>query len=171
MSMSLWHSRGVAVAFCWLCLAGATEPPQSEAAFNGAVFEETPLRVEIRTQLDFSRATTGGSGNGQISIDPNNGTRRVAGDVVDLGGSALAGSAVLTGEPGRAVKIDMPLSIRMTSLGGGSINIINLRTNLSPQTKLDNFGRLEFSFGGDLEIKGSVAGTFRGRIPITAEYE
>ena len=169
--MGLGRSKGVAVAYCWLMLTGAAEPSHREAGFDGVVVDETPLRLEIRTQLDFSRATTGGRGNGQISIDPNNGTRRVAGDVVDLGGSALAGSAVLTGEPGRAVKIDMPLSIRMTSSGGGSINIINLRTNLSPQTKLDNFGRLEFSFGGDLEIKGSVAGTFRGRIPITAEYE
>ena len=169
--MGLAHSRGVAVACCWLMLAGAAEPSQREAELNGAVVDETPLRVEIRTQLDFSRATTGGSGNGQISIDPSNGARHVAGDVVDLGGTALAGSAVLTGEPGRAVRVDLPLSIRMTSSGGGSITIANLRTNLSPQAKLDNFGRLEFSFGGDLEIKGNVAGTFRGRIPITAEYE
>lgn len=169
--MGLGRSKGVAVACCWLMLAGAAEPSHRETGFEGAVVDETPLRVEIRTQLDFSRATTGGNGNGQISIDPNNGTRRVAGDVVDLGGSALAGSAVLTGEPGRAVRIDMPLSIRMTSSGGGSIMITNLRTNLPPHARLDGFGRLEFSFGGDLEIKGSVAGTFRGRIPITAEYE
>ena len=145
------------------------------ACSNGASFaqeaNEIPLQVEIRTQLDFSKAATGGSEGGRISIDPNNGTRQMAGDIVDLGGSALAGSAVIIGEPGRSIRVDLPMSIRMSGSSGGAIEIRNLRTNLSPHAKLDGFGRLEFNFGGDLEIKGSVAGTFRGRIPITAEYE
>lgn len=133
--------------------------------------DEISLQVEIRTQLDFSKAATAGSSGGRISIDPNNGSRQMAGDIVDLGGSALAGSAVVTGEPGRSIRIDLPMSIRMAGSNGGAIEVRNLRTNLPPNAKLDSFGRLEFSFGGDLEIKGSVAGTFRGRIPITAEYE
>lgn len=142
---------------------------------NGTSFaqeaNEIPLHVEIRTQLDFSKAATGGSSGGRISIDPNNGSRQTAGDIVDLGGSALAGSAVVTGEPGRSIRVDLPLSIRMSGSSGGAIEIRNLRTNLPPHARLDGFGRLEFSFGGDLEIKGNIAGTFRGRIPITAEYE
>jgi Domain of unknown function (DUF4402) len=145
------------------------------AVSNSASFaqdaNEIPLQVEIRTQLDFSKAATAGTNGGRISIDPSNGSRQMAGDIVDLGGSALAGSAVVTGEPGRSVRVDMPMTIRMTGSLGGTIEISNLRTNLPPQSKLDGFGRLEFNFGGDLEIKGSVAGTFRGRIPITAEYE
>ncbi len=132
---------------------------------------DIPLQVEIRTQLDFSKAATSGSTGGKISINPNDGSRQLAGDIVDLGGSALAGSAVVTGEPGRSIVIDLPVSIRMSGSSGGAIHISNLRTNLPPNAKLDSFGRLEFNFGGDLEIKGSVAGTFRGRIPITAEYE
>jgi hypothetical protein len=166
--MAKQRSRTLAVLSCWLLLAGAGSAPDEIDLGEGA---EAPLNVEIRTQLDFSRAATGGTGGGQISIDPNNGSRRVDGNVVDLGGSALAGSAVVTGQPGRAVRIDMPMSIRMTGSSGGAIEITNLRTNLPPGPKLDHFGRLEFSFGGDLRISGSVAGTFRGRIPITAEYE
>jgi hypothetical protein len=166
--MAKLRRTSFAALSCWLLLAGATDAPvivdQNEAA-------RVPLRVEIRTQLDFSRAATAGSGGGQISIDPQSGSRSVGGDVVDLGGSALAGSALVTGQPGRHVRIDMPLSIRMTGSSGGSIEITNLRTNLGPDPKLDHFGRLEFSFGGDLRISGNVAGTFRGRIPITAEYE
>jgi hypothetical protein len=166
--MAKVRPKMLAILSCWLLLAGAADAPliidQDEAS-------RVPLRVEIRTQLDFSRAATAGSGGGQISIDPQSGSRRVDGDVVDLGGSALAGSAVVTGQPGRHVRIDIPLSIRMTGSSGGSIEITNLRTNLPPNPKLDHFGRLEFSFGGDLRINGSVAGTFRGRIPITAEYE
>ena len=152
------------LGFC-LLLASSTSVSLAQEA------DEIPLQVEIRTQLDFSKAAAGGSTGGSISIDPSNGSRQIAGDVVDLGGSALAGSAVVTGEPGRAIRIDLPMSIRMSGSSGGVIEIRNLRTNLLPHSKLDHFGRLEFSFGGDLEIKGSVAGTFRGRIPITAEYE
>ena len=152
------------LGFC-LLVACAISTSAAQAA------DEVPLQVEIRTQLDFSKAASGGSDGGRISIDPNSGSRQVVGDVVDLGGSALAGSAVITGEPGRSIRVDLPMSIRMSGSSGGAIEIRNLRTNLPPNAKLDGFGRLEFSFGGDLEIKGSVAGTFRGRIPITAEYE
>ena len=151
-------------ALCLMLACGSSASFAQEA-------NEIPLQVEIRTQLDFSKAATGGSTGGRISIDPNSGTRQMAGDIVDLGGSALAGSAVITGEPGRSIRVDMPMSIRMSGSSGGAIEIRNLRTSLSPHAKLDGFGRLEFNFGGDLEIKGSLAGTFRGRIPITAEYE
>jgi Domain of unknown function (DUF4402) len=130
-----------------------------------------PLNIEIRSSLDFSRATSTGNSGGSIAIDPNSGARTVSGDIVDLGGAPFAGSAVVTGEPGRAIRIEMPSTIRLTSATGGSIDIVNLRTNLNPAPRLDMAGRLEFAFGGDLMLKGNVAGQFRGRIPITAEYE
>lgn len=145
--------------------------PVGVFAASAAQEGETPLRVEIQSQLDFSRAASAGAGGGQISVDPNSGVRAFDGGVVDLGGSALAGSAIVRGDPGRGVRIDLPLSIRMTGSNGGSIDVSNLRTNLPPNPKLDAFGQLEFSFGGDLRISGNISGTFRGRIPITAEYE
>ena len=130
-----------------------------------------PLNIEIRSSLDFSRATSTGASGGRIVIDPNSGARTVSGDILDLGGSPFAGSAVVTGESGRAIRIEMPSTIRLSSATGGLVEIVNLRTNLSPATRLDMYGRLEFSFGGDLLLKGNVSGQFRGRIPITAEYE
>lgn len=130
-----------------------------------------PLHIEIRSSLDFSRATSRGASGGSIAIDPNSGARTVSGDVLDLGGSPFAGSAVVTGEPGRAIRIEMPSTIRLTSPTGGSVEIVRLRTNLSAAPRLDIYGRLEFAFGGDLLLKGNVSGQFRGRIPITAEYE
>ncbi len=130
-----------------------------------------PLNIEIRSSLDFSRATSTGASGGSIAIDPDSGARTVSGEIVDLGGAPFAGSAVITGEPGRAVRLEMPSTIRLTSATGGSIEITNLRTNLSPAPRLDMYGRLEFAFGGDLILKGNVSGQFRGRIPITAEYE
>lgn len=136
-----------------------------------SVDKARPLNIEIRSSLDFSRATSTGDSGGSIAIDPNSGARTVSGDIVDLGGSPFAGSAVITGEPGRAIRLEMPSTIRLTSATGGSIEITNLRTNLSPAPRLDMYGQLEFAFGGDLILKGNVSGQFRGRIPITAEYE
>jgi hypothetical protein len=132
---------------------------------------EIPLTLEISTKLDFSRAALSGSGGGAIELDPQSGNRRVDGGMVDLGGSALAGTAVVRGQPGRAVRIDMPGSARMTSSSGGVIEIAGLRTTLSSAPRLDQSGRLEFSFGGKLLVRGNVSGTFRARIPITAQYE
>jgi hypothetical protein len=158
-----------------LCLA-AVGPTAAQSLSSGAFGRqgsgtERPLDIEIRSSLNFSRATATGANGGQIAIDPDSGARSVSGDIIDLGGSAFAGSAIVTGEPGRAVRIEMPQSIRLASITGGSVQIVNLRTNLPPAPRLDLTGRLEFAFGGDLLIKGAMAGNFRGRIPITAEYE
>jgi hypothetical protein len=135
------------------------------------VEREIPLSIEITTKLDFSRAALSGSGGGVIDVDPQSGNRRVDGNMIDLGGSALAGTAVVRGEPGRAVRIDMPTSARMASSTGGIVEIIGLRTTLSRQPRLDQAGRLQFSFGGKLLVRGNASGTFRARIPITAQYE
>jgi hypothetical protein len=131
---------------------------------------EQELRIEIRTQLDFSRATVNRRG-GKIRVNPQNGSRAVDGGVVDLGGMPLAGNAIIRGAPGRLVRVDMPPTVRMSNTRGGTLTIRNLRTNLPPTPRLDSAGQLEFAFGGDLELSGDAFGNYRGRIPITAEYE
>ncbi len=143
----------------------------SDTAVQAEAVREIPLTLEISTKLDFSRAALSGSGGGAIDLDPLNGSRRVDGGIIDLGGSALAGTAVVRGQPGRAVRIDMPASARMTSSTGGIVEISGLRTTLSSHPRLDQSGRLEFSFGGRLLVRGNASGTFRARIPITAQYE
>jgi Domain of unknown function (DUF4402) len=140
-------------------LTGATDPA------------EIPISLEITTNLSFSRAALTGNHGGQMRIDPVTGSRQLAGGVIDLGGAALAGSAIVRGEPGRAIRIEMPLNVRMSSSTGGAIEISDIQTSLSPAPRLDNFGQLNFQFGGRITVKGNVSGTFRGRIPITAEYE
>jgi Domain of unknown function (DUF4402) len=142
-----------------------------EAGATAAPDREIPLSIEITTRLDFSRAALAGQSGGQIDVDPLSGNRRVDGGIVDLGGSALAGTAVVRGQAGRAVRIDMPANARMTSSAGGVVEIIGLRTNLVGNPRLDQAGRLEFSFGGRLVVRGNASGTFRARIPITAQYE
>jgi Domain of unknown function (DUF4402) len=149
---------------CRLCKPDDAQP-------QALIEHEIPLSIEITTKLDFSRAALSGSGGGVIDVDPQSGNRRVDGGMVDLGGSALAGTAVLRGQPGRNVRIDMPNSARMTSSTGGVVEITGLRTSLTGNPRLDQTGRLEFSFGGRLLVRGNASGTFRARIPITAQYE
>jgi hypothetical protein len=149
---------------CRLCAA-------EDAPHAAAEVRQIPISIDITTQLDFSRAALSGAGGGAIEMNPDSGGRRIDGGLIDMGGPAIAGSAVVRGEPGRSVRIDMPQIVKMTSSTGGVIEISGLRTNLASMPQLDATGRLSFSFGGRLLVRGSVAGTFRGRIPITAQYE
>ena len=93
-------------AQCLLCgqdgAAGASAARQAE----------TPLRVEVETQLDFSRVAVGAMG-GAVELDPLSGARRLSGDVVDLGGFAVTGTVTVTGEPRRRREVrDKPADAR-----------------------------------------------------------
>ena len=152
----------VEAAPCMLCT--------SDAARNGEKKPGIPLRIEVTTKLSFSRIALTGRGGAQIAVDPDGG-RSLNGEAVPLGGYPAAGSVLLTGEPGRTVRVDMPREIAMLSSTGGRITIEDMRTTLGPSPRLNGAGKLEFSFGGRLSVSGNMAGRFRGRIPITANYE
>jgi hypothetical protein len=126
--------------------------------------------VDILSGLAFNRAAQNGKGNGKISVSTDGGSA-VNGGLIDLGGSAVAGTAVIHGAPGRYVRIELPYKVEMKSANGGKIEISNLRTNLGISPQLDATGQLSFSFGGDLHVDGDMSGKFRGRIAITAQYE
>lgn len=150
-----------------LCRLCTPRDPQ----VNASSIREIPVTIDIITKLDFSRAALSGASGGAIDLDPQSGSRQVNGGLVDLGGAALAGSAIVRGEPGRPVRIELPSSARMTSSTGGIIEIAGLRTSLTGNPRLDSSGKLQFSFGGRLMVRGATSGTFRARIPITAQYE
>lgn len=149
---------------CRLCIADETE--------NGTKIEKKiPLHIEIATNLNFSRAALSGRGDGSIAVNEHNSQKQVAGQLLDLGGYAEAGSVRITGHPGQAIDIDLPRNIIMRSDKGGTIEIQSLSTDLPPTPRLDISGELRFSFGGKLVVNGDVSGRFRGRIPITVNYE
>ncbi len=153
---------GSAGAQCRLCSAGA--PRVHDAA------PARPLSIEIDATLDFSRVAQG-RGGGSIDIDERSGARAVRGGLVDLGGLALKGSARLSGDPGRHVRVEMPPSIPLTSSEGGRALVTDLRTDLGPDPTLDASGQLSFSFGGRLSVSSGASGDFRGRIAIVADYQ
>lgn len=151
-------------AQCLLC----DKTGQQGAAPSGPV--DAPLRIEIAAQLDFSRVGAG-PGGGAVTIDPRTGARRLSGNVQDLGGMALSGEAVVTGTPGRGVRIFVPASIELDSDHGARARVTDVATDLSAAPRLGPDGRLRFRFGGRLQVAAGDDGNYRGRIPISVEYE
>lgn len=131
---------------------------------------ETPLRVEVETQLDMGRVAAG-AGGGEVTIDPLTGARRVSGNVVDLGGFALTGVVTVSGEPGAEVRVFLPPTVDLESGDGRTARVVGLATDLSAAPRLGPDGRLQFRFGGRLQVAGTSGGDYRGRIPVTVEYQ
>ena len=152
-----------AAAQCMLCTP-------DKAAGIAARTAEVPLRVDVETRLDMGRVAVGAMG-GEVEIDPASGARRVRGDVVDLGGFALTGTVTVRGEPGAEVRVILPASVDLESGHGRTPRVTGLVTDLSAAPRLGADGRLIFRFGGRLQVAGLDDGDYRGRIPVTVEYQ
>jgi hypothetical protein len=132
---------------------------------------QKPLRIDVEAALDFSRVAQTDDRGGEIHVDPRSGARQVNGALVDLGGMPVRGTVRITGDAGRAIRVDLPQRVILRSNTGASAEVIDLATDLPPAPTLGADGQLSFSFGGRLSVKGAVSGTFRGSIPITADYQ
>lgn len=129
-----------------------------------------PLRIEISADLVFSRLAMTGNHGGSAEIDPQSGSKRTEGAVIDLGGMAVQGHARVTGEPLRRIRVILPQQVTMTAADGSQAELSNFTTDLPDFPMLDEAGTLEFSFGGRLRLNSASGGNFRGRIPISVEY-
>ncbi len=157
-----------AQAQCRLCADSPTSDSLSGAAADK---REIPLQIEITANLDFSRIAMIGNNGGVVSIDPVSGAKQTSGSIANLGGMSLFGEGRLTGEPGRNVRVSLPDRIQLSAPNGSTADLEKLETNLPALARLDQSGRLVFSFGGQLRLRGDANGQFRGRIAITADYE
>lgn len=150
-----------AAAQCRLCDNPTTS--RDEGSADGIV------SLEIETSLDFDRLILLGSGDGSATLLPD-GSRSVSGVVGAISGRAMVGSAVIHGEAGRSVRVDLPRRIELFSLSGGRITIEDIVSDLPSVARLDSAGALAFRFGGRLKISGDAEGDYRGDVPITVEY-
>lgn len=148
------------------CLLCPTTPAQAAVAAPSA-----PLSIEIGSALDFDRVAPTAPNGGSVLVDPVNRTRVVSGALSSLGGLVMTGTATVRGEAGRAVRISMPQSVSLTSGDGTTARISRLVTDLGPAPRLGRDGSLTFAFGGTLDVTGNHAGDYRGRIPITVDYQ
>lgn len=131
---------------------------------------ERALNLEIFADLNFARLAMTDRDGGNAEVDAATGTKRTGGGVVNLGGMAVTGRGRVTGEPLREVRIELPQAVAMTAADGGSAELTSFSTNLPGRPTLDANGELTFSFGAKLVLRGSRGGNYRGRIPITVDY-
>ena len=131
---------------------------------------ERPLAIEIFADLSFSRLALTGETGGTAEIDPQTGGKRTTGAMIDLGGMSVQGRGRITGEPGRLVRVDLPGQVSMTASDGEPAELVDFRTDLPDFPRLDGTGALEFTFGARLVVRGRQGGNYRGRIPITVDY-
>lgn len=128
------------------------------------------IQLEIESSLDFGRLILAGDGLGAAVIRPD-GSSTAQGDLAQVDGRAMVGTASIHGAPGRAVRVELPLRIDLFSLQGGRITLDNVVSDLPSLPRLDSAGDLTFRFGGRVTVSGDSDGDYRGDIPIVVEYQ
>src|SRR5260221_10340860 len=148
-------------AQCRLCDQPSTQMPADSA--------DGDVQLSIETALDFDRLIFSGSGMGAATLRPD-GSNAAEGVVTSVGPRATVGTVLVHGQPGRALRVEVPHRVELFSLGGGRITLDQVATDLPPMPRLDSAGNLSFRFGGRLVVTGDADGQFRGDLPITVEY-
>lgn len=128
------------------------------------------VRLEVETSLNFDRLILFGEGDGAAVLRPD-GSTAAEGSVTEVSPRAMVGTVVVHGQPGRAVRVELPRRIQLYSLGGGQITFDELTSDLPSLPRLDSAGDLTFRFGGRLRVTGNAEGDYRGDLPITVEYQ
>lgn len=167
-------AAGFVVPITWATSARAQGPGapcrlcRAESA-PSADSVSTPLRLEVQTRLEFDKVVFAGLGEAQLILSPH-GTVQLSGAASAAGARAMPGNVFIRGEPGRAVRIDLPRGVQLTGAGAGSIRIDSIVTDLPDFPRIGDDGTLSFRFGGDLRISGDSDGAYRGSIDIVVEY-
>ena len=151
-----------AAAQCRLC-----DKPTAERTEQSA---DELLDLKIEARLDFDRVLLLAAGEGSATLRPD-GSRTASGAVGDLSGRAMVGVAIIQGQPGRFVRVEMPRQVRLHAISGGEIMFDEIVSDLPSAPRLDSAGKLSFRFGGKLKVTGDAEGEYRGEIPITVDYQ
>jgi hypothetical protein len=162
----------IAASLAQLAPAGASAQCRlcdSPTTAAGSDTREGPLDLRVEAALDFDQLILMGAGEGSAKLRPD-GTTHVDGMIGAISNRAMVGTATVRGEPGRAVRIELPPRIELYSLSGGQLAVDEITSDLPDMAKLDSSGSLVFRFGGRVRITGDAEGDYRGELPITAEY-
>jgi len=150
-----------AQAQCRLCGTPATAPTEQE--------NRKPIELQIETSLSFDRLILSSPGDGFVMVRPD-GSSSAHGAVEHVSARSMPGIATIRGEPGRAVRIELPRRITLYSLSGGELTFDQVESDLPSLPRLDSAGTLTFRFGGRLTVSGNAEGEYRGDLPITVDY-
>jgi hypothetical protein len=158
IAVTPWPASGQ----CRLCSQPTTARPVEDG--------QGTIQLQIDSSIDFDRLILFGAGDGSAVLRPD-GSSAAQGTVSTIGPRAMVGTARVHGEPGRAVRIELPPQISLYSLGGGQIRFDEVVSDLPSIPRLDSAGNLSFRFGGRVRITGDADGAYRGDLPITVEYQ
>jgi hypothetical protein len=153
-------AQEASIAPCLLCSTKSSELLNAPPA--------EPLRLQVETRLDFDKVVFEGNGSAMLVLSPN-GAVQLTGATA-AGARAMPGSVTIRGEPGRAVRVDLPGRVLLFGDGNGTISIDSLTTDLPSFPRIGADGTLSFRFGGDLRLGGESDGAFRGSIDIVVDY-
>ena len=128
-----------------------------------------PIELQIESSLNFDRLILSSSGEGTVVIRPD-GSSSAGGSFDRASPRIMVGSATIHGEPGRALRIELPRRITLYSLSGGQVSFDEVASDLPLVPRLDAAGNLKFRFGGRLTVQGAAEGDYRDDLPITVEY-
>jgi hypothetical protein len=166
----------LAVTLGAACLVAPAAPAQQVtcrlcAPQTGGEAEKpaAPIRLEVRSRLDFDSLIFAGLGSGAVRLTAE-GQAQTSGPVSATGARIMPGSVAIRGEPGRAVRIDLPGTVRLYGDKGGMLTIDSLSTDLPSSPVIGADGELNFRFGGNLKVDGDLDGAFRGDVDILVEY-
>jgi len=154
-------AQDASIAPCRLCSG------ESDSTVNA--HPAAPLRLQVESRLDFDKVVFEGKGSALFALSPG-GVARLSGAATAAGARAMPGSVLVRGEPGRAVRVDLPHQIELFGDGTGSIRLDSLVTDLPAFPRIGDDGTLSFRFGGDLRLTGDGDGAYHGTIDITVEY-
>lgn len=154
------HGSGQACLTC-----GDVEAGGSLSMLDGMNAVADDVGISVETGFNFHRTDT------------------AADRVLEAPGGAMAGTGTnnipslfgrvtLTGTPGRAVYVDLPRRIVLRGPGGDSITVAGIESDLPRAARLDDNGRLDFSFSGALSVPVLPStGDYTADFTISASYE
>ena len=155
------QAQDAGAAPCLLCTAAPSD------AFNAR--PAAPLHLQVETRLDFDKVVVDGAGSARVALSPD-GAARMTGAANATGSRPMPGSVLIRGEPGRAVRVDLPGKVALFGDGGSLLSIDSLVTDLPSFPRIGADGTLSFRFGGDLWVSGDSDGAYRGTIDIVVDY-
>ena len=150
-----------AAAQCRLCEQPTTARPD--------VGTTGDLQLQVETNLNFDRLILAGSGNGAATIRPD-GSSGAEGAVSQVGPRAMVGTVLVHGDPGRALRVEIPRRIDLYSLSGEHLTLEDVASDAGGAPRLDAAGNFSFRFGGRLLLSGEADGQYRGDLPISVDY-
>ena len=167
-SLSFALAAGAACLACWRPAAAQCRLCDTPSTAVGSDENGQSIRLEVESRIDFDRLIVTGTGEAIATLRPDG---SAVGDVgVVVSPRASVGTIMVHGEPGRAVRVELPSRIVLTSTQGGQIVFENVVSDLPSLPRLDSTGSLSFRLGGRLRVRGDSDGEFRGDLPITVEY-